>query len=377
MVDVESIRRASELINSILFAKGFFEEGEKSNDCLLFKSINQEQLETEEQTYENDKLTINTIYALIQNYDKSKQERTFLLDQLNDKKEIINHYETSNKELYSKNEVLTRINNRQQNEINSLKNQLKNMKHEKHIEERNLINERNSTLSLKTKYEVDIKKKNIMISQLQDKLLNRSKKFQTIFEGHNPSFTSTTDIQQDNSKIMNQELEGLLEGLGNLITNLTLQNDKNTKFINYLTSYLTILNDFLIRKLNFQDDIQMVALPPTPKFYYEKFENSQQQELIKSGQDDDITTKISHIIDFQKIQVVVFDNLEKFYEVLTNENYNTGSGGTLNNGVGQYESEKIQQLEQQIVELSNNLNSALETNENWSKRFQALGKQQK
>lgn len=380
MVDVDSIKRASELVNSILFAKGFFEEG-STHDKLLFKSINNEQLTNEEQIQENDKVTINTIYALIQNYDKSKQERSFLLEQLNDKKEIITHYEASSRELNSKNDYLTRLNNKQQNEIQFLKQQLKNMKHDKSLQDRNLQNEKHINLSIKTKFEIEIKRKTIMINQLQDKLLTRHKKFQNVIEGNNASFTERyQDGNNGNSgTIMDQELEKMMINLSNLITNLTLQNDQNIKFINYLTNYLTILSDYLIRRLDEDqtNNDQMIALPPTPKFYYENFQNSQQQQQ----QNDEISTKISHIIDSKKLQSTTFINLEKFYELIIND-----TTGYSNNNAHQYksrssigitnnDSNQVHQLQQEIEMLNKNLNIAIETNEKWSKKFHDLEKQ--
>lgn len=394
MVDVDSIKRASELVNSILFAKGFFGEG-TSNDQLLFKSIHKEELQNDEQVQENDKLTINTIYALIQSFDKSKQERSFLLEQLNDKKEIINHYEASNKELNSKNDYLTRLNNKQQNEIQSLKHQLKLYKQDKALQDRSLQQEKHINSSIKTKFEIEIKKKTIMINQLQDKLLTRQKKFHSAIKGNNASFTenfqNTTTTTNNQDGIMDQELEKMMINLSNLITNLTLQNDQNIKFINYLTNYLTILNDFLVRKLDYEDQTnnEIVALPPTPKFFYENFQNSQQHHA-QNVINDDISTKISHIIDFQRLQKTTFVNLERLYELMINDSavtYNNvqfrtrpkqGDGDGINDtDINSSSNAKILQLQQQVEMLDNNLNIAIETNEKWNKKFQELERQKK
>lgn len=371
MVDIDSIKRASELVNSILFAKGFFENG-SNKDRLLFKSIDDEQLQEIEQFQENDKLAINTIYALIQSFDKSKQERSFLLEQLNDKKEIISHYEASNRELNNKNDQLLRINHKQQNEIISLKQQLKNLRHEKSLNERNLQIERNINSSIKTKFEIEIKKKTILINQLQDKLLSRHKKFHNIIEGNNPSFTDKI-LANSNNSILDQELEKMMINLSNLITNLTLQNDQNIKFINYLTNYMDIMNGFLLRKLNnYQDSDQtsFVSLPPTPKFYYDNFQKSISNEQQQQN-NNDISTKISHIIDFQKIQSVAFINLEKFYELMINEySYPISSS----NGRKATEGQKLMELEKELEDLNHNLNIAIETNDKWSKKYQELEK---
>lgn len=374
MVDIDDIKRASELVNSILYAKGFFEDGSNA-DRLLFRSIDEEQINSDDQIKENDKLTINTIYALIQSFDKSKQERSFLLDQLNDKKEIISHYEASNRELNNKNDQLMRTNHKQQNEIISLKQQLKNVRHEKVLHERNLQQERNINSSIKTKFEIEIKKKTIMINQLQDKLLTRHKKFHNIIEGNNPSFTDKILPQSSSGSVLDQELEKMMINLSNLITNLTLQNDQNIKFINYLTNYMDIMNGFLLRKLNnFDDDTNqgtsLVSLPPTPRFYYDNF-----QKTISTGdsqqQNNDISTKISHIIDFQKIQSVAFINLEKFYELMINE-YSYPVSSSSNTMRKTNESQRVMELERELDNLNHSLGVTIETNEKWSRKYQEL-----
>ncbi|CCH44898.1 Autophagy-related protein [Wickerhamomyces ciferrii] len=368
MVDLDSIKRASELVNSILHAKGFLETNDEE---LLFKSINDENLQDLESIQQNDKLVINTIYSLIQSYEKSKTEIQFLMDQLNDKKEIINHYEESNKELHIKNESLIKLNYKQQNEINHLQNNLKLNKQHTLLQEKNFLKEKHLNNSLKTKYEIDIKRKTVTINQLQDKLLKKHKKFQNVIEGNitttssiDSSFISnTTNDSQDN------ELEKMMINLSQLITNITLQNDENLKFINYLSSYLSIIIEFLIKKLNPMNQDLILSLPPSPKFFYSNFLKTHKQESIPN---QDISTKISNIIDYEKIQSIIFPKLDKFYELIINQDQSQVQIPKPNGNQS-----KILELEMNIKQLNDNLKIAIETNEKWSKKFNDLERNSK
>ncbi|ONH67361.1 Autophagy-related protein 25 [Cyberlindnera fabianii] len=368
MSDTESIKKASELVNSVLFARGYFpsptdQDASGVQDKLLFSTIDASELETPEQIYGNDKLVLNTIYSLLQELDHAKTEKQYLSDQLADKAEIIKHYESSNRELNAQLSHHRRDTIHHGNETTLLKQTIKSLKAEKVVQDRHLQQERNVSQSLRTMHDVEMKKKSIQIEKLQNKLLSRRRKFQSIIERNNHSYTAdTTTIEEDTRKLaLDDELERMMVNLSDLITNLTHQNNSGVQLLNYMHTYVSLLTEHLVRK-NMEGTEG--TLPPSPKFFYDSYQAQQ-------GAKGDITERISHIVEMDKLKPGVMETMERLYDVVTSEGMSSANGASRTSGI--FEA-KVEQMTREINGLRKNLETAMETNEKWRQKFQQLGK---
>lgn len=313
MNEKSSILQASDLINSALYAKGYFNESE-SLQKLKFSTTDEI---NEDEVYSNDKLIINTIYQLLQELDKSKLERENLSKQLIKKDENI-------KSLQSKIDLINLQNEENINKFKQISNNYDILleENENLIKENKNFNkliefEKKLNNSLKKKYETNLNKKEKLIKYLQDRIILKNNRIKNSGESI------------DDTKII------LLQ---NEIENLSIEQEKLTIFLNFLLNYLNLLNN---NKEN--------LLKSTPNFYFENFENNSIN---------------FELIPINKIKELIFKSLDDLYNLI---NSNDVEFKVIKNP-------KVLNLENEIKLLKDNLNSALETNEKWSAKFQSMNK---
>jgi hypothetical protein len=332
---MEDIKNAAELVNSILSARGYH------NEALMFASV-----DSIDDTLKNDKAVLNIVYALLQELDKSKNDRNYLNEVLADKNEIIKHFETSNSELSTQNGVLRREVNSQKNEIEILTAQIRSLKQGNRQRDHKLIQERNVNNSLRTKYEIDIKRKQVIIEKLQNKLLSKRRKYLNIIQGNNYIHDQLT---QGETKIqLDQELESMLVNLSDLINKLTAQNSSSVELLNFIIAYLSVLSDYYKAKITGQKE----HAPPNPQYF---------KQIMKLPEKGDIPTEISHMVDIDELQPLVMDHFNSLYESMTME---------LMIDSDRSQSSRVVQLQQVVDQLQRNLDVAMETNEEWRKKFE-------
>jgi chromosome segregation ATPase len=328
--DSGSIQQASDLINSALYAKGYFHDSDDgSMDRLKFSTI--DKLADSTETFTNDKLVINTIYQLLQELNKSKSERVNLEKQLTKKDETIRSLQNQVDQTSRTNDDLIKKFKEIENEHEVLLEKFHATSKDNHNYERNLNFEKNLNRSIKKKFEIDLNRKNQMISQLQQRLISNNHRIKNLKDNN------STGIDETNLIILQDKIE-----------QLSSQQEKSLIFMNFLVNYLNLLSE---NKEN---------LPSTPAFYFEHFEN----QLLLMSQNDNF------LIPLATIEKLTFEVLDKFYDLITSIEFTESS----NNSVKRNSNSKIAQLEKEVETLKKNLNSALETNEKWSKKFQLMNK---
>lgn len=269
-LDKDAILNASELVNSTLTSKGYITEK------LLFNTINSKELHPEreesdvvvtEKIYNNDKNVINIIYSLIQSIERnSVQNKTF--------NKIVSQKDTQIESLRRQVEVLQNKLNTTESKISKFENnekvQLEGKIHELSITNKNLTLDCNKLKNwgndLRNHFQIRIKKKNIEIDQLKDKLIEKSltrninnggssinELNQTIIYNNNPTinnavaYNNSIDLQQlvllqHLNEPLKLEYESLMMDLSKLIDNLILENYKFSKFIQLINTYYSDLN---------------------------------------------------------------------------------------------------------------------------------------
>lgn len=338
---MDDIKNASELVNSVLVARGY------NTDRLLFPSI-----DTVEDAQGNDKAVLNTIYALLQELDKSQNERAYLNEVLRDKNEIIKHFEDSNTELNSATKRLQRELQSNRNEVELLNQRVKAIHRSRESAKFELVKERNVVNSLKTKYDTDMRRKTVIIEQLQDKLLSKRRKFFSVMNDNN--FAEDSPPLYDSKIQLDRELESMMVNLSDLIDKITFENSSSVKLLNFVVGYLTVLS-------NYKKHDTTSNVPPSPNFFFENLER-ERQDADKSTS----TTHIRHLTNSSNLEKTLIEQLNKLYE-----------GVTMDFMISERESKSLQsskvvQLQQTVEQLQKNLDSAIETNEEWRRKFDGI-----
>lgn len=296
---MDDLKNASQLINSLLLTRGY------QTSELQFPSLTAIQDDAS-----NDKLVINTIYSLLQQIDKADEDMSYLKDQLQDKTEIIKHFEKSNEELNSGNHKLNNTVKVQENEISLLKYDLKQGKLLVKQRDVTIQKEKQTVVSIQQKFQTEIKKKDHQIDQLQSKLLMKRTKYFNIMKNH--AYNSSSGVlQTSNSMVLDQELETMMTNLSELIDSLILQRDDTVTFIQGFINSLRELHD-------------------TSK-----------------------PTELSN--DITELKSILMQELERLKESSTVQPQTNDS--------------RVKELELTISKLQANLDSVMETNEQWRKKF--------
>lgn len=293
-LDTNAVVNAADLINSTLIAKGYVETKLKFNTTdweeLVKDQISEndslKQLHITETIYQNDKNVINIIYSLLQSIERNQViNKNFnkLINTKNSKIEELNQKIAGLESKLEKSEkrisgYLTTDNVQNINKINEL------------MAENRLQNQDLNKLkvwcgTIKTKYQVEMKKKNWEINQLKDKLLeDRSTvvKFPPgssivnnipIIDNGN-GIPRTTDLLEPNT-VLNSEYEEIAVQLADLIDNLIKENSKFAKFVKTLNNYFSKFNSNLLNQVNLpnpSDEIDLKAITGSTEDEIESFD---------------------------------------------------------------------------------------------------------
>lgn len=282
ILNIDSIRNASELVNSTLISKGYI------TDELKFTVIDWEHLISDqpnkdtlrdiavtETLYNNDKNVLNTLFSLTQSIDRHHAQQKSMNTTIAQKDTTIDllkkrvqalelqiggfekKYERSD---YSEKVMLTEKNAKL----------LKSTK----VQARELAKLKNSISELQGKHENEMRRKTVEISLLKDKLLDSRNLSNTISYGRplsngksifhqhsnldvNPNVVYNNMPIIDNaapdsgthdgslSPVVSQEYDGIATQLSELIENLMKENSKFSNFINEINEYFSRFNSQL------------------------------------------------------------------------------------------------------------------------------------
>lgn len=274
--DTKPIESASDLLNTTLTSKGYISEP------LRFTAIDWDYLIEDQparsdlsnlivgqRIFDNDKRTINILYSLTRAIDRHNEQHRALNDELATKQSKINELQSEVSSLKSRNRSLEQKLDRlvQVDQI-TMNEQLKSLKKINRSQNTELQRLRNWTSDIENKYEVGIRKKNIEISQIKDRLLDsRNLSSGTIggrlldSDSATPLIESTSHTIYNNKpivdnavynegplnrqKVLGEEYDNIAGQLSELSENLINENSKYANFVTELNVYFDKLNDQL------------------------------------------------------------------------------------------------------------------------------------
>lgn len=382
-LDIESLRNAADLINSTLLSKGYVDEKLYFNTIdwshLLSDQPQQASLETTDVVYSNDKNIINIIFSLLKSIERNKAQNQAFNRQLSQKdatianlNKKIDHlttqvsqqqmqisklYQFDHTQLNNKVQSLTQINKLQSQDLNRLNNWCKD---------------------IKTKYGVEIRRRNLEITSLKAKLLEKRNLSSTLTmglpypspdtvsslhemdENVNPNIiynntpvvnnaaSTTSLLPQKLTPIVSQEYETIANLLTEMVQNLIRENYKFSKFLSLINNYVLNLNNGMTSTLS---DI------PSPSEIVELRELS--SEALNSVSSKDLNNDIEA---FEPLAKPVLNNIYKHYhnvvELVELKMANYGGG---------HSSETVDKLEKELEIVRKNWQDSLKTLEEWKK----------
>lgn len=382
-LDIESLRNAADLINSTLLSKGYVDEKLYFNTIdwshLLTDQPQQLSLETTDVVYNNDKNIINIVFSLLKSIERNKAQNQAFNRQLSQKDatiaslnkkvdqlttqvsqqqmQISKLYQFDHTQLNNKVQSLTQINKLQSQDLNRLNNWCKD---------------------IKTKYGVEIRRRNLEITSLKSKLLEKRNLSSTLTmglpypspdtvsslhdldENVNPNIiynntpvvnnaaSTTSLLPQKLTPIVSQEYETIANLLTEMVQNLIRENYKFSKFLSLINNYVLNLNNGMASTL---------ADVPSPSEIVDLRELS--SEALNSVSSKDLNNDIEA---FEPLAKPVLNNIYKHYhnvvELVELKMANYG---------GAHSSETVDKLEKELEIVRKNWQDSLKTLEEWKK----------
>lgn len=267
-LDVDSIRDAADLVNSTLLAKGYVLEK------LLFNTIDYKaiagpdaSLAVSETVYNNDKNTINILYSLLEAIDRNRaqnQQFNKVVAQKDAALEDLNRKVASLENKLAQAEA--KINRSIQVDHIQLQQRVVQLSTTNKAQTQDLNRLKTWASAIKTKHQVELKKKNVEISSLKDKLLDDRKLLNTVVYGrpmlldisrprnddahtnaihnNNPTVDNAlpdTSLAQIRP-VMVKEYEEVASQLTELVENQVHENTQFSVFLSAVNRYFNSLN---------------------------------------------------------------------------------------------------------------------------------------
>lgn len=480
-----SIKKASDYINSLLQAKGFLEvhdhdqpvtseknqhnhhdkssTGKLNNSRLLFCSVDYRRLMNfdiddilicstcpkngendenqdnnnlsidpnrlkrkvilNESLVNNDKNIINIIYSLLKNLESSRQQKEYFLQKLQEKDNQIKTLELENKtnlkELDITNQKL--MDNKMSSRVQSIQI------HEQSVTIANLTSEiaklKHSNHALKANNIVDLRRKDLEISSLKDKLLDKKFTYASISAANSRNIknanvsvsintlqAATTDTSNNNDDIDNpmlvpasnkfakelnhnvngaidSELEKLLLDSSDLISSLTQINVDNLNLIYQTKDYVELINAYLstivsnnsVLKPNdfdkdgyhllMQQHRHIASPPPNPVQFFENH-SSFPIPTTTNNSNDNSTDMLAYLRNTTGIQNDLVFNLKQLHNLLNGVVLQSEHKNQIDEE-RQAQTAKIEELQKQLLEVTKNWQNAIDTMQKW-RRYRDL-----
>lgn len=389
-LSLEALKNASELVNTTLTSKGYITEALKFTTTDWDELIDDqperavlEKLQISDKIYNNDKNIINIIYSLTQAIDRHHtQHKTY--------NKTLSLKESTIEELKKRVELLelqldvteSKVAKLVQVDQATLEDKIKRLERTNRAQTQELAKLKGWSSDIQTKYDVEMRKKNLEISQLRDKLLDTRNLSTTITYGKPLDFTSnsspsvkslspeinshilynnTPTIDNSNAHtmdgtlapILTKEYEGIATQLSELIENLIKENGKFANFITELNSYFSTFN------------AQLSGL---------NYKNLSASSLVNPSDEIDmnriLTSTVSEIDPFEVISKPLFSNVYKNYHYVSGliDVVVANLGETIGHDDGKKELEK---LKDENKLLYNNWHEAIKALEDWKKYRQS------
>ncbi|KAH3684580.1 hypothetical protein WICPIJ_004470 [Wickerhamomyces pijperi] len=381
MVAQEDIRKASKLVNQLLYAKGYFidhdtgtseeETTTTKEQKLLYNSIDSSELEEiKDGVIENDKLNINIIYQLLTDLDQARDEIKAKNQLLKERDTTIQWKDRNIAELHADIAAKeTELKEANQKDL-TLSQNLKAMESTNKSYQRSLLDSKSTIVSLTAKKDLEIRKLQIQIDSLQDTvhmIHKRQKRISSLEITNNGIPVSTnTGVSSVNTELFDQETSKLVQGLTQLTRSSLVMSKDLTRQLDIAKVYLHIL---LTEKT-----------PPTPKFFFENYQPS--NPMLVSPNTNDLGSEIKKIAELkQATSEELIATLSKIHRFFQDQQLNgmfigrasrvdddgvtiTSSNSTMNG-----KTKEVEDLQKQVRKLTDNLNSLYEINEKLKTRL--------
>lgn len=387
--NVEPIESASELLNSTLRSKGYIKEAIKFASIdweeLIRDQLDRESLRKFEVTstiFDNDKNIINIIYSLLRAVDRHNEQQKALHESLSLKSRTV-------EELQRKVEQLQSLNEKQEKKLDRLVQVDQTLLEKRNAEllrtnkkqSQELTRLKSWTGEIQTKYEIEVRKKDIEISQLKDKVLDSKNLHYRLSFGRpssatrshsheiNPSMIHNNIHTIDNDLIPNQtdgrpnnesdgalkqEYDGIANQLSELSENLIKENSKYAHFVEELNAYFNKFNT------------QLSAL---------NFKNLTNEHLINPSDEIDLARILeatnNEIDPFDHVSSPLLSNIYKnnhYVSALVDLALSSGRRGR------QGEDDELEKLKKENAQLYQNLDEAVLALERWQQYAPRNGK---
>ncbi|ODV80690.1 uncharacterized protein CANTADRAFT_169688 [Suhomyces tanzawaensis NRRL Y-17324] len=392
-LDLETIRNAADIINSMLILRAYIDDEIKFN-CINWDDLVQDQihnkeaipkldeLKVTETIYNNDKNIINIIHSLVGAVDRSR-----------------NHFKLSNQTISQKDATIEKLNKR----IESLENQVESYQSQLNRTvqvDQSKLNQRIASLTkhnklqaqdlnklkswindMRSKYQIELKKKTLEIDELKNKLVDKRNLSSTTVYGiplsskggspaveesflksnviynNNPIIDNTTGVQEANGtnvanlkSLVNKEYEDMIADLTPIIESLVVENFKYSKFIDVINQYYSGFNNqFSDQKLK-NGGLSF----PNPSGVIDLNEISKTNpETIKKYLDE--------MESFEFAAKPLLNNLYKFYHNISGLIQLIDASSNKSDPDGS----RLKQLEKELESVKKNWKDALAIAENW------------
>ncbi|KAF3985101.1 hypothetical protein FT663_05434 [Candidozyma haemuli var. vulneris] len=380
--NVEPIESASELLNSTLRSKGYIK------DTLRFPSIDWNDLtkdqpdrkslrnfEVTNTIFDNDKNVINILYSLLRAIDRHNDQQKALYHSLSSKNKRIEVLE-------KKVESLSLINEKREQKLERVVQVDQTLLEKRNADLLRTIKKQSNELArlkswtgeIQTKYDIEVRKKNIEISQLKDKVLDSRDLSYRLSYGRadasaarsqveiNPSVIhnnihtidndilpnqDTTEMGSSQAEALKLEYDGIANQLSELSENLIKENSKYAHFVEELNTYFDKLNTQLSSS---------------------NYKNLSDEHLVNPSDEIDL----ARILEATNTEVDPFDHVSSplLSNVYKNNHYVTAlvdlaiSGGKSSK---KSDEDEIERLRTENAQLYENLDEAVQALERWQK----------
>ncbi|KAK6454541.1 Afadin and alpha-actinin-binding-domain-containing protein [Scheffersomyces xylosifermentans] len=396
-LDTEPIHHASEIINSMLLSRAY------TDQKLSFVTIDWEELvkdqildneevprlnelKVTETLYNNDRAIVNIIHSLLVALDRNRGQQKLSNQTISQKDSTIAKLKERVDVLESKlKQSETKISKLVQFDQNELNKRITDLTRHNRIQSQDLNKLKNWAGDIKTKYKVELKKKDLEIDELKNKLLEKRNLSSTLTYGIPLSTPTTTDDSTTiNANIIynNNPIIDNTKTIGNGVTSLTVQSVVNQEYTELSSNLTAVIESLASENYKFSKFMEAIN-----EYYYD-FNNQLTDSKFKDMSAWNLPNP-SNIIDLQAISSVdsaivqqyldelesfdvlakpILNNIYKFYHNMTNLIRNLDTTATYS---PEGDDGRAKHLEKELEIMTRNWKDALKTAENWKTIHQA------
>ncbi|EGW33090.1 uncharacterized protein SPAPADRAFT_70999 [Spathaspora passalidarum NRRL Y-27907] len=384
-IDIQPIRNAAELLNSMLLSRALISSKLKFN-TIDWQDLISDQLSTHphlkdleitERLFDNDKAVINIIHSLLTTVDRnrasSRQAYETLRRKNNEIEKLTRHVHDLERKLEARERQLNKVTTIDQT---SMQAKIKELNQKNKLQAHDLNKVKNWSVEVKTKYEVKLKKQALEIEQLKNKLLEKKNLSSVVEFGIPRPLSSDSDLSDviqnnkpiiengintnnlvdfDRQAVIEHDYADLTSNMMNIVESLAKENYKFTQFIQSTNDYFSRLNQVLVDDTNIERVIstEAQAIIPYPDEIINITKITDVSSISINDQYNNVEAVEGMIKPMMEELYNIYDNISKLYEMIKDGN------------IGSNNKAAITQYEKDLEIMTANWKDALKTAENW------------